>query len=463
MLGEKIKDARINKGLSLNDAAKAIGVSDTCLFRIEQGDTKKPKAYILKKIADFFDLNIIDLFIEYGYIDKNDIKTNEKEQHNNKNTECFDWKNNSSYEESIIKPEDSRIAKTYRLGELFCGPGGLAYAAINADIGNGDRIVHTWANDFDEDTCETYIHNICPSDPGSVYCEDVHELDYNKLSEIDALAFGFPCNDFSLVGEQLGIKGKYGPLYTYGIKALQKFKPQWFLAENVGGLKSANDGLAYEKILDDMRQAGYKIYPNLYKFEEYGVPQARHRIIIVGIREDIPFEFRIPSSVPYKDINVSCKYALENPPIADKALNNQKIRQSETVVRRLQYIKPGQNAFNADIPDELKLNVRGATLSQIYKRLDPEKPSYTVTGSGGGGTHMYHWDEPRALTNRERARLQTFPDDYYFYGNNESVRRQIGMAVPQKGAIIIFEAIMKTLAGIPYESQEENIREEIIE
>ena len=103
--------------------------------------------------------------------------------------------------------------------------------------------------------------------------------------------------------------------------------------------------------------------------------------------------------------------------------------------------------------------MRGAKISQIYKRLDPEKPSYTVTGSGGGGTHIYHWDEPRALTNRERARLQTFPDEYVFAGSKESVRKQIGMAVPCKGAKIIFEAILNTFAGIDYEWIEPNINE----
>ena len=100
------------------------------------------------------------------------------------------------------------------------------------------------------------------------------------------------------------------------------------------------------------------------------------------------------------------------------------------------------------------MNVKVAKISQIYNRLDPDKPAYTVTGSGGGGTHIYHYAEPRALTNRERARLQTFPDEYVFEGSKESVRKQIGMAVPSRGAKVIFEAILKTFAGIPYESVE---------
>ena len=348
----------------------------------------------------------------------------------------------------------------FRLGELFCGPGGIAYGAKSAQIElNNYRIEHAWANDYDSDTCDTYRHNICPNDPDSVICGDVRKIDLEALPPIDALAFGFPCNDFSVVGEQKGFDGKYGPLYSYGVKVLKSHKPDWFLAENVGGLRCANEGNAFQVIMKDLKEAGYRIYPNLYKFEEYGVPQARHRVIIVGIREDLPFEFKIPSTAPYKDADVTCRNAIENPPIPADALNNEMTKQSQSVVERLQYIKPGQNAFTADLPEHLQLNVRGAKISQIYKRLDPAKPAYTVTGSGGGGTHIYHWSENRALTNRERARLQTFPDHYHFQGSKESVRKQIGMAVPCEGARIIFEAILKTFAGIPYESMEASIQD----
>lgn len=83
-----------------------------------------------------------------------------------------------------------------------------------------------------------------------------------------------------------------------------------------------------------------------------------------------------------------------------------------------------------------------------------------MTGSGGGGTHIYHWAEPRALTNRERARLQTFPDDYVFEGSKEQVRKQIGMAVPCEGAKLIFEAILKTFAGAEYNAIKPNIIDE---
>lgn len=218
----------------------------------------------------------------------------------------------------------------FRLGELFCGPGGIAIGARDASfVHNGElfSISHEWANDYEKDTCETYARNICPNNPESVICDDVRNLDIDNLSQIDGLAFGFPCNDFSIVGEQKGFGGNYGPLYTYGVKTLQRFQPSWFLAENVGGLRNSNDGNAFQTIIDELTATGYNVVANLYKFENYEIPQARHRIIIVGLR------------------------------------------------------------------------------------LDPNKPAYTVTGSGGG-THVYYWSENRALTNRERARLQTFPDDF---------------------------------------------------
>ena len=334
--------------------------------------------------------------------------------------------------------------KEFKLGELFCGPGGLALGAMSARISNPEyRIIHKWANDYDASTCQTYRRNICPNDEESVICGDVRQLDIDSLGDIDAFAFGFPCNDFSVVGEQKGFGGVFGPLYSYGVKVLKKYKPLWFLAENVGGLKSANEGQAFERIKKDLIDAGYRIYPNLYKFEEYGVPQARHRMIIVGIREDLPFEYKVPSTEKYKNVDVSCKTAIEVPPIPTDAANNELTKQSATVVERLKHIKPGQNAFTANLPEELQLNVKGAKISQIYKRLDPAKPAYTVTGSGGGGTHIYHYEEHRALTNRERARLQTFPDDYVLTGAQNQWYAQVGNAVPVKLAKAIGDGIMK--------------------
>jgi DNA (cytosine-5)-methyltransferase 1 len=340
----------------------------------------------------------------------------------------------------------------YRIGELFCGPGGLAHGAVKAQV-DGIRVKHQWATDIDPDACETYRHNICPDRPESVICKPVQDLNVAQLDHIDGLIFGFPCNDFSIVGEHKGLKGKYGPLYTYGISILNSHRPHWFLAENVNGLHNANDGKAFAQILKDLGKAGkgYNVTAHLFKFEDYGVPQTRHRIVIVGLRKDLGLFFKVPAPTT-ATCPVTAKEILENPPVPLGAPNHELTRQSATVVERLKYIPPGENAWYEGIPKNLRLRVKGAKLSHIYRRLDPNKPAYTITGSGGGGTHVYHWTENRALTNRERARLQTFPDHFVFCGTKESVRKQIGMAVPPHAATIIVEAILKTLNRIPYKS-----------
>lgn len=333
-------------------------------------------------------------------------------------------------------------------------PGGIGYA-LTQTSSDEHYFEHVFATDYDRDTCETYKNNVLKHSPEAISCcEDVRKLDTDSIPEADGFLYGFPCNDFSLVGESKGLEGNYGGLYTYGVKYINRVNPLFFFAENVSGLSSANDGKAFNQILHDLNHAGkygYTITAHLYKFEDYGVPQARHRYILIGIRGDLAKEFNVPA--PTGEF-VTCKEAIENIPAS--APNQESTRQSKTVVERLNLIPEGMNVWQAEeaglLPERLKLNVKGARLSQIYRRLDSSKPAYTVTGSGGGGTHVYHWSEPRALTNRERARLQTFPDDFKFCGSKESVRKQIGMAVPCKGAAIILQAVLNTLEGKEYAS-----------
>jgi DNA (cytosine-5)-methyltransferase 1 len=353
----------------------------------------------------------------------------------------------------------------FKLGELFCGPGGIALGALQASdafareyVDASYGIQHGWANDNNFDTCQTYIKNIVPQDPEFVICKNVQDLNIQELPKVDGFAFGFPCNDFSLVGERKGLNGGYGPLYTYGKYVLDYHQPMWFIAENVNGLVASDKGEALKTILSELSQSGvgYTLSVHRYHFEEYGVPQRRHRIIIVGIRKDLDVVFRVPKPTHTAEQFVTAEEALKDIPLS--APNQELTKQSLQVINRLRHIRPGENAWTATIPPEYRLNVRGAHLSQIYKRLHPDQPAYTITGSGGGGTHVYHWSEHRALTNRERARLQSFPDNFEFVGSKESVRRQIGMAVPPAGAKIIFLAILKSFAGINYPSVDANLQ-----
>ncbi len=348
----------------------------------------------------------------------------------------------------------------FKLGELFSGPGGIAVGARESVVDPINKkkfsIKHVWANDNHEDTCKTYKHNFPEAE---VICADVADLVIDELKEIDCFAYGFPCNDFSIVGESKGLDGNYGGLYRYGVDIINKFNPKFFIAENVGGLTSANGGLAMKKIIYDLQNAGkngYDLVVHKYKFEEYGIPQARHRIIFVGTAKKLRLNYQVPDITHKKNFRTS-KEAIEIPKIAEGAYNHEVKKLSPLVEERMKLIEPGQNIWQTKLPKRLQLNVKGAKLSQIYKKIDPKKPSYTITGSGGGGTHGYHYKEPRALTNRERARLQTFQDDFKFIGKSESVRRQLGMAVSPEMAKIIFRSIFETFEKVNYLSIPANI------
>lgn len=353
--------------------------------------------------------------------------------------------------------------KSIVVGEFFSGPGGMALGAKQACANHNVEFEHAWAIDVDPEACKTYAHNILGEgrtlSPRDVTAAGLIE----ELWPVDLFLFGFPCNDFSTAGESKGLEGSFGKLYRAGIDYIDAHKPTAFVAENVYGLMQSRNGAesALEKIVAEMRAKNYDVYPHLYKLEQYGIPQARHRILIVGIKNDgkrNPPNFLIPpphTADPSRYI--SARAAIDGgvlhdgKPIADDAFNHVPSVQSRTVTERMKYIDAGENIWEAmasgKVPPDLCIKASKTNLSQIYRRLHPDLPAYTITASGGGGTGGYHWSEPRSLTNRERARLQTFPDDYKFFGGVGRVRKQIGMAVPPEAARIVIGAVIGTLRG----------------
>ena len=185
-----------------------------------------------------------------------------------------------------------------------------------------------------------------------------------------------------MVGKKKGLSGKYGGLYLWSVRALEIKKPLFFVAENVGGLASSGHGLS--TIIKDLKRIGYQVFQQVYRFEEYGIPQSRHRIILIGFRKDLRIDsFNHPPPTTRSNPTTSRK-ALQN--IGPDAKNNELTKHSSTALERLRYIRPGENVFTVKIPKHLQLKMKSrATISQIYRRLDPDKPAYTVTGSGGGG------------------------------------------------------------------------------
>ena len=317
------------------------------------------------------------------------------------------------------------FASAPKVISLFSGCGGL-------DLGFKQCGYKTvWANDFDEFACETFRHNF-----GDVIEKgDVEGFDPadRSIPDCDLILGGFPCQDFSIIWKRPGLKGERGNLYKSFLKFIDEKKPKAFVAENVKGLLSSNGHKAIEVILKDFEsiEPGYLVKMKLYNFAEYGVPQFRERVLLVGVRKDTDFEFVHPSPTygpngrfPYK----TAGQALEG--VEDILLNNEKMNIKQKTQDMLDLIPEGGNF--TDIPQDHPLYVKGL-ISHVYRRIDRNEPARTIIAAGGGGTWGYHYPEPRPLTNRERARLQSFPDTFSFCGSNTEVRRQIGNAVPPVG------------------------------
>lgn len=359
---------------------------------------------------------------------------------------------------------------SYRLGELFCGTGGLGRGAFDTLVAINKEypsqvagIRPVWASDYDKDSCETYcLNNVGNRDTRKVFCVDAKNLEVHSLPEIDGFAFSFPCNDFSQTGKRLDVDGRYGGLYRHGIRVIDYQKPKFFVAENVSGIKGTHSGRNFKMILDELAEAGngYNITTHLYNANDYNVPQNRKRIIIVGLDRTLNLRYRVPVPGNYQRCTGQTSESVYVPPVvkdvlelpfADDVTNHEKVKHTKKVIERLECIKPGESAWTATLPERLQINCKDVKATQLYRRLEPNKPSYAITASGGGGNYIYHYRCKRSLTNRERARLQGFPDSYVFSGNKESVRKQIGAATPPPLSLAVFTAVIKTLHGIDYE------------
>jgi DNA (cytosine-5)-methyltransferase 1 len=322
---------------------------------------------------------------------------------------------------------------SFKIFSTFTGAGGL-------DIGfHGDfeflgkkypklDFETTRAVELNQWACETLEDDNKYFKNTKVINEDINNIDPNIFNDenYDVLLGGFPCVTFSIVGKQVGLKDDVnGKLYESFVHFVDKLQPKVFLAENVKGILSANKGEAIKIITKRFEDTGYNLKVKLVNFADYGVPQLRERVLFIGVRKDIKEEFIFPEPT-YKNNHVPVLQAFKN--INPNCINHNFMKQLSSTTEKLKAIPEGGNF--KDLPPHLA--VKGL-MSNIYRKLDRTKPAYTVLASGGGGTWTYHYEEPRALTNRERARLQSFPDDLIFKGSNTEVRRQIGNAVPSVG------------------------------
>lgn len=290
-----------------------------------------------------------------------------------------------------------------RVVSLFSGAGGL-------DLGfklAGHEII--WANDLYEDAVHTYIKNM----GDHIVMEDISKIDTSDIPDCDIVMGGFPCQGFSVANTKRHVGDERNELYKQLIRVIRDKKPKFFLAENVKGLTNLDHGAVFKMILSDFEEMGYKVKYKIMNAADYGVPQTRQRVIIIGVRNDIEWEYVYPMQTHSKDGEnglkkwVSVSEALAHLPDPDEPND----------ILNHEYSK-------------YKLNINGYI---GHRLLDPDKPAPTVTARGdnkGGVVIHPHPNGLRRMSCRELATIQSFPIDYEFCGNNSSIYRQIGNAVP---------------------------------
>lgn len=286
---------------------------------------------------------------------------------------------------------------------LFSGAGGLDLGFKMA----GHDII--WANDLYGDAVETYRHNI----GNHIVCEDISNVDVEDIPDCDIVIGGFPCQGFSVANTKRYEKDERNALYKQLVRVIKARNPKFFLAENVKGLTNLAKGKVFQMILDDFSELGYKVNYQILNAADFGVPQIRMRVIIIGVRNDIDFDYKFPEPTHDKDGRnglprwVSVAEAMSPIPDPDEP-----------------------NDVLNHVYSKYKLQFNGYL---GHRPLDPEKPAPTVTARGdnkGGVVILPHPNGLRRMSCRELATVQSFPLDYEFFGNNSSIYRQIGNAVP---------------------------------
>lgn len=293
-----------------------------------------------------------------------------------------------------------------RVVSLFSGAGGLDLGFIWA----GHEIV--WANDVDKDAVETYRANIGKH----VISGPVELIPSNSIPDCDIVIGGFPCQGFSVANINRSLEDSRNKMYLELLRVIKDKQPKYFLAENVKGLTNLDKGRVLEIILRDFEGAGYRVKHKVLDAADYGVPQHRHRVIFIGVCNDILHDIDFPS-----------------PTHADPASNPlPPVQPWVSIGEALKDIpEPGEAP---ELPNHTYSKYKLRFVGYLGHRVvDPDKPAPTVTARGddrGGVVVLHHPKNHRRMSARELATAQSFPLNFKFSGSRSSAYRQIGNAVP---------------------------------
>ncbi len=269
-----------------------------------------------------------------------------------------------------------------------------------------------WANDIDEASCQTFARYF----KKDIVCGDITKIlsgefnagffDQPLPQKADIVLGGFPCQDFSHAGKRRGFNSKRGVLYKSMMEVIKRTNPVLFAAENVRGLLTMNDGAAIATIKKDFASLGYSVAHELLLAANYGVPQMRERVIIIGTKIG-----KLPS------------FKTDNHSYYPKPLFDEKHWVSlKRALADLEHEKEGS------IPNHYWSKAK-KNKGQGNSIVLEHKPGPTMRTEHHGNIE-YHWNGKRRLSAREAARIQSFPDDFVFYPSTSEAYKQIGNAVP---------------------------------
>ena len=298
---------------------------------------------------------------------------------------------------------------------LFSGCGGMDLGFLGGFEFLGKKYKKTqfqiiWANEINTAACNTYRKNI-----GNHIIEgDIRQTIKNLPREADLVIGGFPCQDISINGKMEGVKGKRSCLYISIVETVKKIQPKMFIAENVKGLLLKSNEESLRTILTDFNSLGYNVTYKLYHAADYGVPQTRERVFIVGTRNDIA---NYISPLPICEKYITAKEAIGD-------LEN----------------------ICANEPFSHIWSLANKSTEQGNRKLIANRPGYTIRAECHGNI-QFHYKLPRRISMREAARIQSFPDTFLFQAKLRETERQIGNAVPPVLAWHIASAAQNTIIG----------------
>lgn len=360
--------------------------------------------------------------------------------------------------QALLRQVGSLTGQHIRTLSLFSGAGGL-------DIGFHDLGFDIVAQvEIDERFCRTLRENMGPGKhfPHSdVHCIDIREFTGEGLGPIDFVIGGPPCQTFSAAGRRasgvMGTDDERGVLFREYVRLLETLRPKGFLFENVYGIIGAQGGRAWEEIKQSFARAGYHLFHRIIDSADYGVPQHRERLIIVGVREGT-FLFPRPTH-GIDSVNgqphFTAGQAIEGLQLTEE---EQKTGINGKFGHLIDDIPPGLNYsfYTAEMGHPHPLFAWRSKFSDFMYKADPDMPVRTIKAQGGQYTGPLHW-AGRHFAVSEYKRLQTFPDDYAIVGNKQVAIQQIGNSVPPQLARMLALAIRMQVFGTSFPFQLETL------